>query len=53
MEKVRAFSKSLLTAAALATMVATGVLIGSPYAGADNDNNGAQDEKQMIRIVSR
>ena len=42
--------KTLTGGAALAVLLVMGVLIASPFAGADNDNNAAQDEKQMIRI---
>jgi hypothetical protein len=44
----RVFSKSLIAAAAFAALVMTGMLIASPYAGAQD--NGSQDEKEMIRI---
>src|SRR5580693_5441823 len=35
---------------ALTMVVAAGILIGSQYGRAANDNNGAQDEKEMIQI---
>jgi hypothetical protein len=45
------FSKSLIAGAAFATLAVVGLVIGSPSSsGAKNDNNGAQDEKQMIQI---
>ena len=49
---MRQFLKKPLAGAVFAALVATGLLIGaSSEAGNDNnDNNGAQDEKQMIRI---
>ena len=46
----RVFSKSSIAGAALAALVVMGVLSVSPYAGAEDDNNGSQDEKQMIQI---
>jgi mono/diheme cytochrome c family protein len=47
---LRKFSKSLTAAAAFAAVVMAGVLIDSKSGQAANDNNGAQDEKQMIQI---
>ena len=44
------FSKSLIAGAAFAALVVMGLVIGSPSARANNDNNGSQDEKQMIQI---
>lgn len=35
---------------ALVVIVAAGILAGSQYGRAANDNNGAQDEKEMIQI---
>jgi len=44
------FSKSLIAGAALAALVVIGVVIAPPSVRAKNDNNGAQDEQEMIRI---
>lgn len=44
------FSKSLTAGAALAALVVIGVAITPPSVRAKNDNNGAQDEQEMIRI---
>ncbi len=46
----RVYSKGLITGAAFAALLVIGVLIASPYAAAQQDNNGSQDEKQMIQI---
>jgi len=44
------FSKSLIAGAALAALVVIGVVVAPPSVRAKNDNNGAQDEQEMIRI---
>jgi len=44
------FSKPLTAAAVFAGVVVAGMLIVSKSGQAANDNNGAQDEKQMIQI---
>lgn len=44
------FSKSLTAGAVFAAVVIAGMLFGSKSGQAANDNNGAQDEKQMIQI---
>jgi hypothetical protein len=41
--------RNLLTGATFAVLVIMGISAISPSGKADNDNNGAQDEKQMIR----
>lgn len=46
---MRQFLKKPLAGAVFAALVATGLLIGAS-SEAGNDNNGSQDEKQMIRI---
>src|SRR6185295_15962519 len=47
---VRKSSKSLAAAAVFAAVVMTGILLDSKSGQAANDNNGAQDEKQMIQV---
>src|SRR5436305_944963 len=44
------FSKPLTAAAVFAGVITAGMLILSMSGQAANDNNGAQDEKQMIQI---
>src|SRR5678809_120753 len=44
------FSKPLTAAALFAAVLMAGMLIVSRSGQAANDNNGAQDEKQMIQI---
>lgn len=44
------FPKSLIAGAVFAALVAMGVLTRPPSARAKNDNNGSQDEKEMIQI---
>ena len=44
------FSKPLTAAAVFAGVVVAGILIVSKSGQAANDNNGAQDEKEMIQI---
>jgi hypothetical protein len=44
------FPKSLIAGAALAALVVMGVVVRPPSARAKNDNNGSQDEKEMIQI---
>src|ERR1041385_2542170 len=44
------FSKPLTATAVFAGVVVAGMLIVSKSGQAANDNNGAQDEKQMIQI---
>jgi len=47
---IRRLSKSLAAAAVFAAVVMAGILIVSKTGQAANDNNGAQDEKQMIQV---
>jgi hypothetical protein len=47
---VQRFSKSFTAAAVFAAVVLAGILMVSKSGQAANDNNGAQDEKQMIQI---
>ena len=44
------FSKGLIAGAAFAALVLMGVVIAPPSVRAKNDNNGSQDEKEMIQI---
>ena len=44
------FSKHVTAAAVFAGVVVAGMLVVSKSGQAANDNNGAQDEKQMIQI---
>src|SRR5579864_1273323 len=43
------FLKTLTAGAAFAALVIVAMIAGSPSGRASNDNNGSQDEKQMIR----
>ena len=43
------FKRRILTVSAFAALVTGGILIESNPGQAFNDNNGAQDEMQMIR----
>jgi hypothetical protein len=47
---MRQFLKHSTAGAAFAALVALGMVIASPSGQAGNDNNGSQDEKQMIQI---
>ena len=47
---LRQISKALAALSAFAALLVTGTLFISQPGRADNDNNGAQDEKQMIAI---
>jgi hypothetical protein len=47
---MRQFLKNPAAGAAFAALVALGMLIGTSSGEAGNDNNGSQDEKQMIQI---
>lgn len=47
---LRQISKTVAAASTCAALLVTGMLISSRPGRADNDNNGAQDEKQMIAI---
>ena len=42
--------KALAAAAVFAVVITAGMLLGSKPGQAANDNNGAQDEKQMIQV---
>jgi hypothetical protein len=44
------FYRTLTAAAVFAALIVAGMLFGSKSGQAANDNNGAQDEKQMIKI---
>ena len=44
------FYRTLTAAAVFAALMVAGMLFGSKSGQAANDNNGAQDEKQMIKI---
>ena len=46
---MRHFFRTLTAGTVFAALVAFGLLIGSKPGQAANDNNGAQDEKQMIQ----
>jgi hypothetical protein len=46
---MRQFLKALTAGAAVVALVVVGMLIVSPSGHAANDNNGSQDEKQMIK----
>jgi hypothetical protein len=46
----RQFFKALTAGTVFAGLIVGGILFGSKPGLADNDNNGAQDEKQMIQI---
>jgi hypothetical protein len=43
------FPKTLTAGVAFAALVIVVMIAGSPSGRASNDNNGSQDEKQMIR----
>ena len=44
------FSKSVIAGAAFVVLLVMGAMVRPPSAGAKNDNNGSQDEKEMIQI---
>jgi hypothetical protein len=46
----RKFFKALTAGAIFSAVIVSGLVLGSKPGRADNDNNGAQDEKQMIQI---